>query len=402
MNEQDEKLVRQSKWSGRRVVVLYWFAMVFVGTSAGLGLATTTFNPSFSIAATGPDHSTLGIPAIWHPEDCVSCHADKVDAWNETFHSTLWGDKLSDNGTHILRYMGRGPMVTASGKFNYTEFNLSSGCCMVTRWNNITENPGLPAFWDYGVTCAACHDEPGSVNHTSEMCGDCHGGASGIFDKMNVSDNKHISSLTDLLASGNEETSCLHCMSGQGTYWDMTGVDPTNSTLTPISCATCHDPHSDDATLSPREKDTNFLRGADANELCGKCHLTANVTDSHGGTFWRASLEMEAAFENLTNGFDCTDCHGYNSKAYSWAVPDTELNHSMGFVFSEACTQCHDVPAVPVIPDCPDPDPCPETTECPTCPTTTPSTTNGGTNAIGLVAVLGILGAIVLFRKKRR
>lgn len=397
MNEQDEKLVRQSKWSGRRVVVLYWFAMVFVGTSAGLGLATTTFNPSFSIAARGPDHSTLGIPAIWHPEDCITCHEDKVDAWNDTWHFTMFNQsmssKLKDNGTGIIRYMGRWPINPTY--MNYTEFNLSSGCCMVTRWNNITTNPGDPAFWDYGVTCAACHLNPGEINHTAEACEPCHGGASAIFNKYNVSDNIHINALKDLLASGNEESSCLHCMSGQGTYWDMVGesVDPTNSTLTTIVCATCHDSHSDDPIASPRGKDTQMLRG-NISTLCGSCHEN-NLTNHM--SIWPAN--MTAAFANTTNGFDCTDCHGYSSKAYSWAVPDTEFNHSMAFIFSEACTQCHDVN--PVIPECDDPIVCPETTECPTCPEDDTTTTTTA-SAIGLVAVIAVLGSIVLFRRKRR
>ena len=56
MNEQEETLVRQSRWSGRRVVLFYWFAIVFLGTSAAAGLGTSVFKPVFNIDQADPNH----------------------------------------------------------------------------------------------------------------------------------------------------------------------------------------------------------------------------------------------------------------------------------------------------------------------------------------------------------
>jgi hypothetical protein len=47
MNNQEEVFLRKSKWSGRRVVLFYWFAIAFMGTAAAAGLGTTLLEPSF-------------------------------------------------------------------------------------------------------------------------------------------------------------------------------------------------------------------------------------------------------------------------------------------------------------------------------------------------------------------
>lgn len=61
MNEEQEILVRQSKWSGRRVVLFYWFAIVFLGTSAAVGLGTTVLAPSYKVEAADP-HADIYAP----------------------------------------------------------------------------------------------------------------------------------------------------------------------------------------------------------------------------------------------------------------------------------------------------------------------------------------------------
>ena len=66
MENQQEIAIRQSKWSGRRFVLLYWFAIVFLGTAAAAGLGSTILGPKYKFEQY--DHS--GISEPWHPDDC--------------------------------------------------------------------------------------------------------------------------------------------------------------------------------------------------------------------------------------------------------------------------------------------------------------------------------------------
>ena len=66
MTEQEEILVRQSKWSGRRVVLLYWFAFIFLGTCVAAGLGATILNPKYKFE----QENYHDIAEPWHP-DCV-------------------------------------------------------------------------------------------------------------------------------------------------------------------------------------------------------------------------------------------------------------------------------------------------------------------------------------------
>ncbi|MHA2173564.1 MAG: ammonia-forming cytochrome c nitrite reductase subunit c552 [Candidatus Hodarchaeales archaeon] len=304
MNNQEEVFLRKSKWSGRRVVLFYWFAIAFMGTAAAAGLGTTLLEPSFKYEAF--DHS--GMPDPFHPEDCDTCHSSTVDSWNATAHS----DASSFNGTHVL--------VGAFGQspYNLTAFNASSCAhCMATGWENST---GTPTYESFGVTCAACHSAPGVVNDTIDTCGKCHGQA----DEVSVS--AHSNSLDDLLTNDHAADYCLHCMSGQGQYANTTGLDPfTDPSLTSINCATCHDPH--DPT------NDHQLREAETQDLCGTCH---------GGSSRHTTYDMltDATTPSAHGNFDCTECHGYY-----WGTdhgqPAELINHTWTLVLEDACDKCH-------------------------------------------------------------
>ena len=272
MNDEKDILVRQSKWNGRRVVLFYWFTIAFMGTAVAAGLGVSILEPSFKFEA--HDHSDIEDP--WGPDDCASCHSDTVDSWNDTWHSEFVGDKLVVNSTHVVRY-GNNPFMPPT-VWTLEEFAAEGGCCMVTRWENTTQPEDLEAsgtFWDYGITCAACHPEPGVVSESPMSCIPCHMGAGGAQYPA-WAQSAHSDSLDDLLASGQAESSCLHCMAGQATYKDLSEVDPTDTSLTNIWCATCHDPH--DASINAAEASSTMgpnghqLRAATTNELCGTCH----------------------------------------------------------------------------------------------------------------------------------
>ncbi|MFX0182488.1 MAG: ammonia-forming cytochrome c nitrite reductase subunit c552 [Candidatus Hodarchaeota archaeon] len=303
---QDEKLVNQSNWSGKRVVLIYWAAIIFLGTFFAVGLGTGALNPKFTFNADDP-HAGFPEGTKWHPDDCAQCHSTQVDAWNETGHAHA--AVPFNNGSDWVELAGVRNVSAAL-------FDASCGHCMATGWDNST---GTVTYWDYGVTCAACH-EPGVVNHTAANCGNCHTG-SHHPQYPDYTKSAHSQSLDDLLASDHAGDYCLHCMSGQGTYTDELHLNDTF--LTSISCATCHDPHDDTNEYQ--------LRNSDVNELCGDCHSGSR----HGAYDMLTDTETKSAHGN----FDCTKCHGYQL--------NEDLEHSVNHTWmatTDGCSECHTNP----------------------------------------------------------
>jgi len=332
MNNEDEMLVRQSKWSGRRVVLLYWFAIVFVGTAAAAGLGAGILSPKYTVTAY--DHS--GFPTPWHPEDCRPCHEAEYLGWNETLHARLL---TPVNSTHVQHW--NGDYYTMAEIVNDT-----TGCCHVTRYKNDTSviPSGNGTVWDWGVTCAQCHNPgklfypgpaplaPGNVM-PSYPCGMlCHmpAGAT-VFDNAKAA---HVNSMADLLASGYASSSCLHCMAGLGLARDLSGYNVSDPTLKSINCYTCHDPHAT-SNFDYKGNKANLRRDTPA-ELCGTCH-----TD----TF---ELLTEAP-AGKHSSLDCSDCHGYQFKpagwggmgGTTWQNASWVLNHSWALRIPDACGRCH-------------------------------------------------------------
>jgi hypothetical protein len=395
MNEEQEMLVRQSKWSGRRVVLFYWFAIIFLGTSAAVGLGTTVLAPSYKVEAADPH---AGIYEPWHPDDCVACHPDEVGNWSETWHATMVGEyvegndalngsRMSYNSTHFWR-TPKTPAnesdLTDMSNIQYWTYNQifnASGqqCCMTTRWGNVTvinattgatlwvtndtklEN-WTSNIWDIGVSCAACHDEPGEVDLSYRTCSGCH--TPGGRQWMGYVQSEHYNSLDDLLASGgiNSLTGDLHySYVGQSTYMDASMMNVSDYYT--ITCVTCHDPHdasinwgdthlNDNFQFSPYTnpytgevfgKNGSQLRAATVNDLCGNCHeISLNTTVITGSYFLDPTDHEDLA---------CTDCHGYTYspevKAANGTVTEnssvSSLNHNWVFGGDgNDCGVCHD------------------------------------------------------------
>ncbi|MHA2203791.1 MAG: multiheme c-type cytochrome [Candidatus Hodarchaeales archaeon] len=363
MNDQEEILVRQSKWNGRRVVLLYWFAIVFVGTAAAAGIGAGVLNPKYKFKVEQYEHDDkFGDGTIWHPEECATCHQAEYEGWNQTLHSYLF---IEYNETHLQHYsqLWEG--------YNFTKVYLEDdgySCCHFTNWYNQTE-PGGPlngTYWDYGVTCAACHEDPDKgfdpvgympFGPGSYPCAGygmkgapfCHI-PRGVYQSTWAKSPMY-NALDDLLASDDIDDSCLHCMTGNGLVYD---AGENNSyeygELFTIECYVCHDPHGVSNELYKEDKYPDLmlnssLRANSIPELCGKCH-TGDYDSSY-------AMITDTTVKGPHSNFDCTQCHGYTldpaglssggppGTPQTWSNASFELNHTWVLKLPDACADCH-------------------------------------------------------------
>jgi hypothetical protein len=357
MNNQEEILVRQSKMSGRRVVLLYWFAIVFVGTAAAAGVGAGVLNPKYSFKVDAYTHDDkFGDGTVWHPDECQSCHPAEYEGWNQTLHSYLFAEV---NDTHVVHY---------SGDDNYTKVDLEDDpdgyqCCHFTIWVNDTVPAGPPngSYWDYGVTCAACHEDPDNgfdpygaapFGPGSYPCGGVgvRGGMPLCHIPRGVSQfdmkGPHSKALGDLLASDETDDSCLHCMTGNGLIY---GKGPNENSsdeygaLEGITCYTCHDPHAASNELYKEDKYPDLmlnssLRAESIPELCGSCH-TGDRDSSY-------AMITDTTVLGPHSNFDCTVCHGYelspaNLTSTELDEASFDLDHKWALKLPDACGSCH-------------------------------------------------------------
>lgn len=359
MNDQEEILVRQSKWNGRRVVLLYWFAIVFVGTAAAAGVGAGVLNPKYQFKVEAYTHDDkFGDGTIWHADECATCHPAEYEGWNQTLHSYLF---VEINDTHVRHY---------SGDENYTKTELEDGngyqCCHFTNWYNTTgpsDTELTGSYWDYGVTCAACHEDPddgfnpdgampfGPASYPCSGVGMkgtpfCHM-PRGVYQGNLM--GAHSQALDDLLASDDIDDSCLHCMTGTGlAYGYNENTSYEYGALEGIECYTCHDPHGvSNAYYKPDDyaalKLNTSLRANSVSELCGECH-SADYGDSS------YAMITDATVKGPHSDFDCTECHGYTFSpagnysgryGWAWANASFSLNHTWAIKGFDACGQCH-------------------------------------------------------------
>ena len=80
-------LKEQSRWSGKRVVLMYWMGLLFLGTGVAVGLGTQVLSPNVQFGPKAYIHTPETGP--FTSADCTegSCHTVEGDAWNATAHS---------------------------------------------------------------------------------------------------------------------------------------------------------------------------------------------------------------------------------------------------------------------------------------------------------------------------
>ncbi|MHB8851830.1 MAG: T9SS type A sorting domain-containing protein [Ignavibacteriaceae bacterium] len=319
-----------------------------------------------------------GTPSDPQGTSCASCHSTVnngiakltyYDSWKLTKHAQAY-DSLSG----ILSYSclqchttGWDASVTNGGADEYVKADTSA-----PHGYTITNATGFNRTKNVG--CEDCHGPLGdstgnlSVDHwgffgngttnvpsvAADVCGRCHSGSHNPYlDEWNLS--KHAISTSSSATITNvvlKNKSCVRChvaqnfilyMQNPTAYRDTILV--TGNNIQPLTCAACHDPHSD---ANPKQ-----LRMSVTNKavICDACHsvyldsvnVNTAVHEDNGpaldGTTTFGYRYPGQTYSNSAHTFAatqrCITCHVYAS---------TTGGTNTGHTFEprvQACAQCH-------------------------------------------------------------
>ncbi len=271
-------------------------------------------------------------PAYAGSADCAACHGGWFTAVTATAHSQAFTNAL---------------FVQQGGQTNSSCLSCHSvGHGLHTGFVNAAKTPQLAA-----VQCENCHG-PGAnhaanpldptvipqVELAAQDCGGCHNSSfvppaaaaehPSLFEDWNSSLHAVVppDTLAVMSASPANIGACGRCHSGSARLALISGQDPgvtlTNDFSVPVTCAVCHDPHSQHAW-------TNLLNGviAFSNQLTGNVSF---ITNNELGPVYTNQLRCALNSTNdfvlttsdvFTNTYDpgvniCGQCH--NDRGSAW------------------------------------------------------------------------------------
>lgn len=235
------------------------------------------------------------------PEACSGCHPDKYNEWKDTKHAQAFSDPIFQK---VWTARGSPPECLA---------------CHTTGFNEETGEYALE-----GVTCERCHGVGMTMEKTlnASLCGECHTDSHHpTYEEWNAS--KHSESIEALKAIGQDKNEyCLSCHSAEGALGKMENKTwSVEEATTPITCATCHNPHELELRVEPSAK------------LCGQCHTG----------------QYELWSSNSPHGImdvQCADCHMY-TKPYKSEEEPAMTGHTFEILEEDdkplICQNCHGV-----------------------------------------------------------
>ena len=294
---------------------------------------------------------------------CASCHGTVVTAWEQTGHATTHDSTLVENS-----------------HYGYNCFS-----CHNTGWDEIADNGSFDesivmdtsAAGDFAITnpngyedmknvqCESCHGPVGSDSTTvdnahmsneadlsAEACGICHEGAHHPYMEQ-WSASGHATSAEMGFVVGNPE--CVHChVAGDFIEYakDPENYEPpssVNPTPEPITCAACHEPHSNEYPGQLRFDVTGDMT------ICDHCH-NGHVGDSVDYTSTPHHQTSELMRDNAAKFGYQYDGVTYSNSAHTSVVSDGCIGchvHMTGFDGVSANTSHEFEPRVEACAECP-------------------------------------------------
>jgi len=200
-----------------------------------------------------------------------------------------------------------------------------------------------------------------SITFAAGNCAQCHDSAPVHFKSAEWNNSKH--AVATRTPSGPTRAACARCHTGRGfanytatlgTTNIWTGTDTANTEYTAITCATCHDPHSDEnphqlraAELVKLADGANIvtITNAGAGSLCMNCH------QSRTGSYTNSLVEYPAGRPTFAGGTSSFGPHdnpaammleGVNGYTYGKDIPSSAHRNSV----TDTCAGCHMQPVV--------------------------------------------------------
>jgi predicted CXXCH cytochrome family protein len=309
----------------------------------------------------------VGTPADPQNTSCASCHYDGgigqpiYEEWNQTKHS--WAqDSLVSNpgfGYSCLGCHNTGWDLTVAnyGADDYVQHDSGNTYSITDQTNfDRVKNIGCETchgpFGRADRTMGADHwiDSLNTPNYSAALCGSCHQGAHHPYYEE-WQQSGHALSANQAFVVNNPQ--CVRCHVAQSFVKyaeDPAGYVPeilvTGDDIQPLTCVTCHDPHSDENMAQLRFPITS------THTICDECHTseidTVNLeeqphhatseclsgSDNFGfrypGQTYQNSAHTYAAQER------CVNCHVFSTTTGGV----TSTGHSF-FPKVEACANCH-------------------------------------------------------------
>jgi len=335
---------------------------------AGFGLSQGQATGYYLGTGTGADVANQGI-------SCASCHSangiasPKWDTWKNTLHAVATDTGFSQSnhfGYSCLRCHASGWNDTAVtfGADEYVKLDTTVSPNYsptdVKNWNR-TKNVG----------CEACHGNLGKydptatdtlttdytkhfafsttnkLDYSAELCGVCHNGTHhGFYEEWAVSG--HARSLLAAGGSVKSNPGCVKCHVAQNAsayvsgkfftgadkgkdYYDKILVDPNSPDIQPITCVSCHDPHT-------AENGVEQLRLPITAQVvvCDKCHNAEIETDTVDIRTTPHHVTSEALSGATKFGYR------YSAAELKSVGRDTVYQNSAHtFAATERCINCH-------------------------------------------------------------
>ena len=318
---------------------------------------------------------------------CATCHAGVGTEYLSTNHAVATQkqfDAMEGGSSHFASYCldchATGYDTNALND-GFDDFTFVFPDTFATGIYDSMKTAYPDAMARANVQCEACHGVGSEHNGNtadnkmlksldSKTCAICHDSGTHHFEPLQWDNSGHANPPS---YPGGGRNSCRGCHDGAQFIQYVNGETITSMDVsTPITCATCHDPHNAEnehqvrtitATLSNDEVVTDGGTG----KLCMNCHqsrreansYTETGSGSHYGPHYVPQADMLNGTNAVTFGFElptsphlqsvensCVGCHMSSGSivdgayptagGHSFAVVDEDGNHKV-----DICTDCH-------------------------------------------------------------